>query len=147
MYPRRRSILLLIGVLGLARAGTRPSFVSDKMIATAATIVNACQMQTGVATTDIEQVRNGTWPDARELKCYMYCLWEQFGLVDEKQELSLSGMLTFFQRIPAYRQEVQKAILECKALGNTFVVGDSCEYAFEFNKCYAHRSPKTYYLF
>lgn len=53
-------------------------------------------------------------------KCYMYCLWEQFGLVDEKQELSLSGMLTFFQRIPAYRQEVQKAIMECKALGNTF---------------------------
>lgn len=50
----------------------------------------------------------------------MYCLWEQFGLVDEKQELSLSGMLTFFQRIPAYRKEVQQAILECKALGNTF---------------------------
>lgn len=29
---------------------TRPSFVSDQMIATAASVVNACQTQTGVAT-------------------------------------------------------------------------------------------------
>lgn len=29
---------------------TRPRFVSDKMIATAAGVVNACQTQTGVAT-------------------------------------------------------------------------------------------------
>jgi hypothetical protein len=50
----------------------------------------------------------------------MYCLWEQFGLIDEKRELSLNGMLTFFQRIPAYRTEVQKAINECKALGKYF---------------------------
>lgn len=47
----------------------------------------------------------------------MYCLWEQFGLIDEKGELSLNGMLTFFQRIPAYRVEVQKAIRECKSIG------------------------------
>lgn len=47
----------------------------------------------------------------------MYCLWEQFGLVDDKRELSLNGMLTFFQRIPAYRAEVQKAISECKGIG------------------------------
>lgn len=48
----------------------------------------------------------------------MYCLWEQFGLVDDKRELSLNGMLTFFQRIPAYRAEVEKAISECKGIGN-----------------------------
>ncbi|XP_011499116.1 PREDICTED: general odorant-binding protein 69a [Ceratosolen solmsi marchali] len=113
------------------------------MIATAASVVNACQMQTGVATADIESVRNGQWPDTPELKCYMYCLWEQFGLIDEKRELSLNGMLTFFQRIPAYRTEVQKAINECKALAT----GDTCEYAYAFNKCYAERSPRTYYLF
>lgn len=47
----------------------------------------------------------------------MYCLWEQFGLVDDKRELSLNGMLTFFQRIPAYRAEVQRAIRECKGIG------------------------------
>lgn len=47
----------------------------------------------------------------------MYCLWEQFGLIDTKGELSLNGMLTFFQRIPAYRAEVQKAIRECKGVG------------------------------
>lgn len=50
-------------------------------------------------------------------QCYMYCLWEQFGLVDDKRELSLNGMLTFFQRIPAYRAEVEKAISECKEIG------------------------------
>lgn len=50
-------------------------------------------------------------------QCYMYCLWEQFGLIDDKKELSLNGMLTFFQRIPAYRAEVQKAISECKGIG------------------------------
>ncbi|XP_014206764.1 general odorant-binding protein 69a-like [Copidosoma floridanum] len=136
--------------LGIVCAGTRPSFVSDKMIATAASVVNACQTQTGVSTADIESVRNGEWPDTQELKCYMYCLWEQFGLIDEKRELSLNGMLTFFQRMPAYRNEVQKAIIECKALGSYFGVNttdDSCEYAYSFNKCYAERSPKTYYLF
>lgn len=47
----------------------------------------------------------------------MYCLWEQFGLVDDKRELSLNGMLTFFQRIPAYRAEVQKATSKCKGIG------------------------------
>ena len=53
-------------------------------------------------------------------QCYMYCLWEQFGLVDDKRELSLNGMLTFFQRIPAYRVEVQKAIRKCKGIGKYF---------------------------
>ncbi|KOC70782.1 Pheromone-binding protein-related protein 1 [Habropoda laboriosa] len=113
------------------------------MIATAASVVNACQTQTGVATVDIEAVRNGTWPQTQELKCYMYCLWEQFGLVDDKRELSLSGMLTFFQRIPAYRAEVLKAISECKGIGKYFAKGDNCEYAYTFNKCYAFSSPRV----
>ncbi|XP_070152152.1 odorant binding protein 10 isoform X2 [Polyergus mexicanus] len=127
----------------IVSCGTRPSFVSDQMIATAASVVNACQTQTGVATADIEAVRNGQWPETRQLKCYMYCLWEQFGLVDDKRELSLNGMLTFFQRIPAYRAEVEKAISECKGIAK----GDNCEYAYTFNKCYAELSPRTYYLF
>ncbi|XP_017789700.1 PREDICTED: general odorant-binding protein 69a-like [Habropoda laboriosa] len=137
--------LLLLCLIrpAVVRCGTRPSFVSDEMIATAASVVNACQTQTGVATVDIEAVRNGTWPQTQELKCYMYCLWEQFGLVDDKRELSLSGMLTFFQRIPAYRAEVLKAISECKGIAK----GDNCEYAYTFNKCYAFSSPRTYYLF
>ncbi|XP_011869458.1 PREDICTED: general odorant-binding protein 69a-like isoform X2 [Vollenhovia emeryi] len=141
--------LLLAVALGfllqawVVSCGTRPSFVSDQMIATAASVVNACQTQTGVATADIEAVRNGQWPETRQLKCYMYCLWEQFGLVDDKRELSLNGMLTFFQRIPAYRAEVEKAISECKGLAK----GDNCEYAYTFNKCYAELSPRTYYLF
>ncbi|NP_001291515.1 general odorant-binding protein 69a-like precursor [Solenopsis invicta] len=121
----------------------RPSFVSEQMIATAASVVNACQTQTGVATADIEAVRNGQWPETRQLKCYMYCLWEQFGLVDDKIELSLNGMLTFFQRIPAYRAEVEKAIGECKGLGNYLAKGDNCEYAYAFNKCYAQLSPRV----
>lgn len=53
-------------------------------------------------------------------QCYMYCLWEQFGLVDDKRDLSLNGMLTFFHRIPAYRAEVQKAISKCKGIGKYF---------------------------
>ncbi|EGI61877.1 Pheromone-binding protein-related protein 1 [Acromyrmex echinatior] len=122
----------------IVSCGTRPSFVSDQMIATAASVVNACQTQTGVATADIEAVRNGQWPETRQLKCYMYCLWEQFGLVDDKRELSLNGMLTFFQRIPAYRAEVEKAISECKGIAK----GDNCEYAYAFNKCYAELSPR-----
>lgn len=99
---------------------------------------------------DIEAVRNGTWPETQQLKvnaettlsrtrgarersinefsiffslptqCYMYCLWEQFGLVDDKRDLSLNGMLTFFHRIPAYRAEVQKAISKCKGIGKYF---------------------------
>jgi len=63
-------------------------------------------------------------------QCYMYCLWEQFGLVDDKRELSLNGMLTFFQRIPAYRAEVEKAISECKGIGN--YLGICCAFSFSF---------------
>ncbi|XP_043524049.1 uncharacterized protein LOC122536065 isoform X2 [Frieseomelitta varia] len=143
-YSVLLSLLIVCWIwLPIVRCGTRPSFVSDEMIATAASVVNACQTQTGVATVDIEAVRNGQWPETRQLKCYMYCLWEQFGLVDDKRELSLNGMLTFFQRIPAYRAEVQKAISECKGIAK----GDNCEYAYRFNKCYAELSPRTYYLF
>ncbi|XP_012218066.1 general odorant-binding protein 72 isoform X1 [Linepithema humile] len=145
-----RLLAITVGFLlqaWIVSCGTRPSFVSDQMIATAASVVNACQTQTGVATADIEAVRNGQWPETRQLKCYMYCLWEQFGLVDDKRELSLNGMLTFFQRIPAYRAEVEKAISECKGIGNYFAKGDNCEYAYTFNKCYAEQSPRTYYLF
>ncbi|CAK9802620.1 General odorant-binding protein 83a [Anthophora quadrimaculata] len=148
----RSSVSLGLFILCLIRPaivcyGTRPKFVSDEMIATAANVVNACQTQTGVATVDIEAVRNGTWPQTRELKCYMYCLWEQFGLVDDKRELSLNGMLTFFQRIPAYRAEVQNAISKCKRIGKYLATGDNCQYAYIFNKCYAILSPRTYYLF
>ncbi|XP_011299164.1 pheromone-binding protein-related protein 6-like isoform X2 [Fopius arisanus] len=137
--------LCLVLQVGIAFSGPvgRPDFVSDDMIALAASVVNACQTQTGVATADIEAVRSGQWPDSTPLKCYMYCLWEQFGLVDDKRELSLNGMLTFFQRIPAYRAEVQTAIRECKEIAN----GDNCQYAYTFNLCYAKLSPRTYYLF
>uniref|UniRef100_A0A1S5VFH6 Odorant binding protein n=1 Tax=Meteorus pulchricornis TaxID=51522 RepID=A0A1S5VFH6_9HYME len=127
--------------------GSRPSFVTDAMIAVAASVVNACQTQTGVATADIEAVRNGTWPDSRPLKCYMYCLWVQFGLVDENDELSVNGMLTFFQRMPAYRTEVSIALRECNGIGKYLAHGDNCTYAYTFNMCYAMLSPKTYYLF
>ncbi|XP_012278867.1 general odorant-binding protein 69a [Orussus abietinus] len=144
-----RNYLVVICLLqaSLVNCGVRPSFVSDEMIAIASSVVNACQVQTGVSTADIEAVRNGHWPETRSLKCYMYCLWENFGLVDHKKELSLNGMLTFFQRIPAYRAEVQKAINECKWLSKYMGNGDSCHYAYMFNKCYAGLSPKTYYLF
>lgn len=125
----------------------RPSFVSDDMIAYAVNVVHACQTQTGVATADIEAVRNAKWPETPELKCYMYCLWEQFGLIDDKGELNLNGMLTFFQRIPAYRAEVLKAISDCKLIGKYLAQGDKCQYAYAFNKCYANISPRTYYLF
>ncbi|XP_076172749.1 odorant binding protein 10 isoform X1 [Ptiloglossa arizonensis] len=123
--------------------GTRPRFVSDKMIKIAATVVNACQTQTGVATVDIEAVRNGEWPETPELKCYMYCLWEQFGLVDDNRELNVNAMLSFFQRIPAYRLEVRMVLPECRRIAK----GDNCEYAYTFNKCYAQLSPRTFYLF
>nr|QNL14929.1 odorant-binding protein 3 [Aulacocentrum confusum] len=138
--------LCLVQVV-LVACGSRPSFVSDEMIAGAASVVNACQTQTGVATTDIEAVRNGEWPDSRSLKCYMYCLWAQFGLVDNNRELSLNGMLTFFQRMPAYRAEVDRAIRECKGLSKYYANGDDCQYAYTFNQCYAEHSPQTYYLF
>ncbi|KAF7382902.1 hypothetical protein HZH66_013304 [Vespula vulgaris] len=131
----------------LVHCGKRPSFVSDEMIATAVSVVNACQTQTGVATADIEAVRNDKWPETPELKCYMYCLWEQFGLIDDKGELNLNGMLTFFQRIPAYRAEVLKGISDCKLIGKYLAQGDKCQYAYEFNMCYAKISPRTYYLF
>ncbi|XP_046594628.1 uncharacterized protein LOC107227447 isoform X1 [Neodiprion lecontei] len=172
------TVILLSATIAVD-AGTRPSFVSDDMIAKASSVVNACQTQTGVTTiwnprtiylgfsscvdvltahtcriidgsigyTDIEAVRNGQWLEGRPLMCYMYCLWEQFGLVDDKRELSLNGMLTFFQRMPAYRAEVQRAIRECKRIGKYFAGGDNCQYAYTFNKCYAERSPRTYYLF
>ncbi|XP_012262335.2 pheromone-binding protein-related protein 6-like isoform X2 [Athalia rosae] len=139
--------IVLLQTTTIYAVGTRPSFVSDDMIAKAASVVNACQTQTGVATADIESVRNGIWSEGRPLMCYMYCLWEQFGLVDDKRELSLNGMLTFFQRMPAYRAEVQRAISECKRIGKYFANGDNCQYAYTFNKCYAERSPRTYYLF
>ncbi|KAK2578579.1 hypothetical protein KPH14_012013 [Odynerus spinipes] len=127
----------------LVHCGKRPSFVSDNMIAYAVNVVHACQTQTGVATVDIEAVRNDKWPETPELKCYMYCLWEQFGLIDDKGELNLNGMLTFFQRMPAYRAEVLKAISDCKLIAQ----GNKCQYAYAFNKCYAKMSPRTYYLF
>lgn len=72
-------------------------------------------------------------------QCYMYCLWEQFGLVDDKRELSLNGMLTFFQRIPAYRAEVEKAISECKGIGN--YLGIYCVFFFV---CFLDRVLETY---
>ncbi|KAK0162982.1 hypothetical protein PV327_006704 [Microctonus hyperodae] len=144
---RNLVVVLCLIQASFVSCGSRPSFVSDEMIAVAASVVNACQTQTGVATADIEAVRNGEWPESRPLKCYMYCLWEQFGLVDDKRELSLNGMLTFFQRIPAYRAEVQRAIRECKGIGKYLAHGDNCTYAYTFNMCYAKLSPKTYYLF
>uniref|UniRef100_A0ABD2WKJ5 Uncharacterized protein n=1 Tax=Trichogramma kaykai TaxID=54128 RepID=A0ABD2WKJ5_9HYME len=57
--PRPRLGLgLLLGyyAISLVYAGTRPSFVSDKMIETASTVVNACQIQTGVTTGDGHRV-------------------------------------------------------------------------------------------
>lgn len=72
----------------------------------------------------------------------MYCLWEQFGLVDDKRELSLNGMLTFFQRIPAYRAEVEKAISECKGIGN--YLGIYCPFSFPFVPLDRLRVLETY---
>ncbi|XP_043263218.1 uncharacterized protein LOC122403650 isoform X1 [Colletes gigas] len=96
---------------------------------------------------DIEAVRNSVWPESRELKCYMYCLWEQFGLVDDKRELNLDGMLSFVRRIRAYRSGELHFIPVCHGYSTNMAKDDNCEYAYTFNKCYAELSPQTYYLF
>lgn len=87
-------------------------------------------------------------------QCYMYCLWEQFGLVDDKRELSLNGMLTFFQRIPAYRAEVEKAISECKGIGNYFGIYSVFSFVYSYDQLrvlesciYAENNPLFFLIF
>lgn len=44
-------------------------------------------------------------------------MMESFALIDDRKEISLNGMLSFFQRIPAYREEVEKTVRKCKYIG------------------------------
>ncbi|KAG8042507.1 hypothetical protein G9C98_005141 [Cotesia typhae] len=120
---------------------SRPSFVTDEMIAMAASVVNACQRQTGVATADIEAVRNGQWPESRQLKCYLKCIFDQFRLVS-KRGINFDAMLALSP--PSMKESAAKMVKECREIKGK--EGDLCDLSYEVTKCLYNSNPETYFI-
>lgn len=74
----------------------------------------ACMAETGVEEKYIEQSKNGNLPDAPGLRCYVLCLFEHAGMIEENGNIHFDRVMHL---LPESNQEtVRKVTQECKTI-------------------------------
>lgn len=72
--------------------------------------------ETGVEEKYIEQSKNGNLPDVPELRCYINCLLEHSGMVDEDGTIHFRDVMHFLT--PSMKETVEIVTKECETKRN-----------------------------
>lgn len=68
--------------------------------------------ESGVELKHIEASKNGNLPDVPELKCYILCLLEHSGMIEEDGTIHFNDV--YHLLTPAMRKSVDKVVKECE---------------------------------
>ncbi|EDW41252.1 general odorant-binding protein 69a [Drosophila sechellia] len=90
-----------------------------------------CLNQTGASVEMIDKsVKNRILPTDPEIKCFLYCMFDMFGLIDSQNIMHLEALL---EVLP---EEIHKTINGLVDSCGTQKGKDGCETAYETVKCY-----------
>nr|AHW83252.1 odorant binding protein OBP22 [Sitodiplosis mosellana] len=95
-----------------------------------------CVEQTGVDEKYIDESKNGNLPDIPELRCYVLCLMEHSGIIDDAGVVDFSKIYHLFT--PSMKETFQDATNDCGTIH-----GDTrCDTAYLTFKCFVTKYPK-----
>ncbi|XP_043646633.1 general odorant-binding protein 69a [Drosophila teissieri] len=90
-----------------------------------------CLNQTGASLEIIDySVKNRILPTDPEIKCFLYCMFDLFGLIDSQNIMHLEALM---EVLP---EEIHKTINELVGACGTKKGKDGCDTAYETVKCY-----------
>lgn len=72
----------------------------------------ACVAESGVDVKHIEASKNGNLPDVPELKCYIQCLLEHSGMIDENGNIHFNDV--YHLLTPSTQKTVDIVVKECE---------------------------------
>lgn len=78
-----------------------------------------CLAETGVDEKYVDQSKNGNLPDVPELRCYVLCLMEHSGIIDDNATVNFSKIFHLFT--PSTKESYELATKECST---------KCSYTF-----------------
>lgn len=92
----------------------------------------------------IKEFSDGEVHEDEKLKCYMFCLFEEAGALDENGEIHLEKLATHIEQ---YDEEIQNIAFHMGRRCLRPVGENSCERAFWYHKCWKSYDPKVSELF
>lgn len=86
--------------------------IPDHLRSTARAMRNACVAETNVDEKYIDMSKNGYISDDPKLKCYVHCLLEHAGMMDESGKIDAENVLHLFP--PEHRNTIEYVTKVCK---------------------------------
>lgn len=78
----------------------------------------ACIQQTGVDEKYIHESKNGNLPDVPELRCYILCILEHSGMIEDDGRIHFTEV--YHLLTPSMRETVDKVTTECETKRKKF---------------------------
>lgn len=78
----------------------------------------ACLAESNVDEKYVNASVNGNLPDVPELKCYILCLFEHGGIIDETDTIDFGGVLHLFSH--DFKETIQQVSKECGTIRKIF---------------------------
>ncbi|XP_028037187.1 general odorant-binding protein 83a-like isoform X2 [Bombyx mandarina] len=139
------SLHVIFALLAFVYGGKDKPVLSEEIKEIIQTVHDECVGKTGVSEEDITNCESGIFKEDVKLKCYMFCLLEEAGLVSVNDDGTVDYEM-FTSLIPEeYFDRATKMIFSCKELDTPDK--DKCERAFEVHKCSYEKDPDFYFLF
>lgn len=98
-----------------------------------------CVAETGVDEKYIDQSKNGNLPDVPELRCYILCLMEHSGVIDEASTIDFTKIFHLFT--PSTKTSFQDASSDCGTIRNYI------EIIYSYSLEYKNVNKKKKYFF
>lgn len=74
----------------------------------------ACMAESGVDEKHIIASKNGNLPDVPELKCYILCLLEHSGMIEENGTIHFNEV--YHLLTPSMKETVDKVVKKCETI-------------------------------
>ncbi|XP_044007065.1 general odorant-binding protein 69a-like [Aphidius gifuensis] len=117
-----------------------PDFITPDMVAMVADDKAKCMGLHGTTEALIDQVNEGTIVNDRAITCYMHCLFETFGVIDEDGELEVEMLVGMF---PESIQDAGRELFN-KCASQTG--SDDCDKVFNIAKCVQQTRPDMWFM-
>lgn len=90
--------------------------IPDHLRAPLKVLRKACMAETGVELTYLEQSKNGYIPDVPELKCYINCMLEHSGMIDDDGKIHFKDVWHLLTA--SMKETVEYVTSECETIRN-----------------------------
>nr|QGN03642.1 putative odorant binding protein 8 [Conopomorpha sinensis] len=135
-----RAVYLLVIAATLIEA----EFPTKEFLELLKPVVERCEQSTGVDKGLVQKFNEGTMVDDPQLKCYMKCMFLEFGVLNEETgQFRYEKMLSLIpQEMKSIAYDMGRNCIHFKGEGGT----DLCQLSYDLHKCWQKAAPEHYFI-